>query len=122
MASSIGKGWFTEHRGWEDLFSAACGVLIVLSPVLAEGEVSVAVAISAGLVGVIIIMLGLLDLMEHQRWEELLELLCGFWVVVSPLVLGYDGVLRLSHYLLGAVVVLLALLELWQDRSRHVTA
>jgi len=121
MTSSFAKGWFTEHRGWEDLFSALCGVLIILSPGLAGGDVGVAAMISAGLAGVIITMLALLDLMDHQRWEELLELICGLWVVVSPLVIGYGGALRLSHYLLGAIVVLLALLELWQD-SRHRVA
>ena len=122
MASSIGKGWITEHRGWEDLLSALCGVLIILSPALVGAEAGVAVMISAGLAGVLITMLGLLDLMEHQRWEELLELIFGLWVVVSPLVIGYGGTLALSHYLLGAIVVVLALLELWQDSRRHVAA
>lgn len=121
MTASTQKGWFTEHRGWEDVVSAACGVLIVLSPALAHEDVSVAVVISAGLAGVIITMLALLDLMEHARWEELAELACGLWVVLSPLVFDYGGMLRLSHYLLGAAVAALALLELWQDRSRRAT-
>ena len=121
MASPFGKGWFTEHRGWEDLISAICGVLIVLSPALAPGETSVAVTISAGLAGVTITMMAMLELMEHQRWEELIELICGLWVVASPLVIGYGGTLRLSHYLLGAAVALLALLELRQDRRRNDT-
>ena len=122
MTSSFGKIWFTEHRGWEDLISAICGVLIILSPALVGTDLAVAVFISAGLAGVLITMLGLLDLMEHQRWEELLELLCGLWVVISPLVLGYGGILRLSHFVLGGLVVVLALLELWQDRRRKVAA
>ncbi|HMA14038.1 MAG: SPW repeat protein [Bacteroidota bacterium] len=122
MDASIRKGWFTEHRGWEDMFSAACGVLIVLSPALDPAQASAALVISVGLAGVFITMLAMLELMDHQRWEELAELACGLWVVVSPLVFGYGGALRLSHYLLGGAVAVLALLELWQDSRRQVAA
>jgi len=122
MTASTEKGWFSEHRGWEDVVSAACGVLVVLSPALATEQATAAVVISAGLAGVMITMLAMLELMDHQRWEELAELACGLWVVLSPLMFAYGGVLRLSHYLLGAAVAVLALLELWQDRSRRAVA
>ncbi|MPZ09790.1 MAG: hypothetical protein GEU89_06210 [Kiloniellaceae bacterium] len=113
------KSWLAEHRGWEDVVSACLGVLIILSPVVADIAPGVAVIISAGLAGTLITMLALLELMSLERWEELLELACGLWVVVSPLVLGYDGTLRLAHFVLGGAVAVLALLELWQDRNRR---
>lgn len=116
------SGWLTEHRGWEDVCSAVLGVLILLSPLLAVAEASTAIIISAGLAGIVITMLALLELMSLERWEEVLELVAGAWVVASPLVLGYGGVLRLSHFVLGAAVILLALLELWQDRQRRFEA
>jgi len=114
----VKHGWFTEHRGWEDFCSAGLGVLIVLSPALAGTEATTAATISAGLVGVIIIALALLEIMALQRWEEVLELACGLWIVVSPLVQVYGGPLRLAHVLLNGVLAALALLELWQDRNR----
>jgi len=117
----IKHNWLTEHRGWEDFCSAGLGLLIVLSPVIAGAEVTTAATISAGLVGVLIIALALLEIMSLQRWEEVLELVCGLWVVISPLVFSYDGALRLAHILLGAAVAVLALLELWQDRNRRMT-
>jgi hypothetical protein len=120
MNTSVKHGWFTEHRGWEDFCSAGCGVLIVLSPLLAPGEVTVAAIISAGLIGVLITMLALLEIMQLQRWEEVLEFACGLWVGVSPLVFGYGGTLRLAHFVLGGAVAVLALLELWQDRRRRL--
>lgn len=120
MNTSVKHGWFTEHRGWEDFCSAGLGVLIVLSPLLAPGEVTAAVIISTGLVGVLITMLALLETMQLQRWEEVLELLCGLWIAISPLVFGYGGALRLVHVVLGAGVAILALLELWQDRRRRL--
>jgi hypothetical protein len=113
------KSWLAEHRGWEDVVSACLGVLIILSPVVADIDPGVAIFISAGLAGTLITMLALLELMSLERWEELLELACGLWVVVSPLVLGYDGTLRLAHFVLGGAVAVLALLELWQDRNRR---
>jgi len=113
------KGWLAEHRGWEDVVSACLGVLIILSPVVADIDPGVAVFISAGLAGTVITMLALLELMSLERWEEVLELAFGLWVVVSPLVFGYDGTLRLAHFVLGGAVALLALLELWQDRNRR---
>lgn len=115
-------GWLTRHRGWEDVCSAILGVLIVLSPALAGAEASVALTISAGLAGVIITMLALLELMSLERWEEILELAAGLWMVLSPLVLGYDGTLRVVHFVLGGLVAALALFELWQDRNRRFDA
>ena len=113
-------GWFTEHRSWEDYLSAAIGVLIVLSPVMAAADVGTTVTISIGFVGVMITMLALLEVMAIQRWEEVLELICGAWVIVSPIVLNYGGTLRVLHFVLGGIVVVLALLEIWQDRNRSV--
>lgn len=116
------RGWLTRHRGWEDVCSAILGVLIVLSPALAGAEASVAVTTSAGLAGVIITMVALLELMSLERWEEILEMAAGLWMVLSPLVLGYDGTLRVAHFVLGGLVAALALLELWQDRNRRFAA
>lgn len=113
------KGWLARHRGWEDVCSACLGVLIILSPVVADIEPSVAVFISVGLAGTVITMLALLELMSLERWEEVLELAFGLWVVISPLVFGYDGTLRVAHFVLGGAVAMLALLELWQDRNRR---
>ncbi len=120
MAYSLGHSWITEHRSWEDYLSAAIGVLVVLSPSLAAGSAATAVTISTGFVGVMIVALAMLELMSLQRWEEVLELICGAWVIASPFVLNYGGQLRVWHFVLGGVVVALALLELAQDRNRNL--
>ncbi len=120
MAYSLGHSWITEHRRWEDFLSAAIGVLVVLSPSLAAGSAATVVTISTGFVGVMIVALAMLELMSLQRWEEVLELICGAWVIASPFVLNYGGQLRVWHFVLGGVVVALALLELAQDRNRNL--
>jgi len=46
-------------------------------------------------------------------------LLCGLWIVASPFAFGYAGsTLAFWHFGLGGLLVLLALLELWQDWHR----
>ena len=83
MSVSIQNSWITEHRGWEDIFSAVLGVLIVLSPMMAGGQIGATVAISTGLAGVLITMLALLELMSLQQWEEVIEFVCGAWVAAA---------------------------------------
>ncbi len=120
MAYSLGHSWISEHRRWEDFLSAAIGVLVVLSPSLAAGDFATAVTVSTGFVGVMIVALAMLELMSLQRWEEVLELICGAWVIASPFVLNYGGPLRVWHFVLGGIVVALALLELAQDRNQSL--
>lgn len=122
MITSSKHDWFTEHRGWEDFCSAGLGVLIVLSPVLNNAEPSVAISISAGLAGVLITMVALLEVMALRRWEEVIELVAGGWIAVAPFVLEYGGALRTTHIVLGGLVAALALFELWQDRNRRSAA
>ena len=45
------------------------------------------------------------------------ELALGLWLIASPFIFGFAGTgeLRYWHFILDAVVALLALLELWQD-------
>jgi hypothetical protein len=116
---------FGTHRSWEDLFSMALGVVIILSPWL-TGQVNYGLGDQAQpqfmilntiLVGVLVFGLAQLEYIALQRWEEICEIAAGIWLIVSPLVFGYsgDGVLRLWHTSLGGIVVLMAVLKLWQD-------
>ncbi len=116
MEISTHHSWFTEHRGWEDFCSALFGGLIILSPVV-DGTTTM-ITVNAGIFGVFIVGLALVEYLSLQRWEEILELACGGWIMASPFVLQYGNDLRLIHLILGAGVAFLALFELWQDRKR----
>ncbi len=115
MDNTVQHSWFSEHRGWEDFCSALFGGLILMSPIVSD--MSVIIAVNAGLFGVLIAGLAMLEFMSLQRWEEKLELACGGWVMASPFVFQYGGDLRMMHMIFGAAVVALALFELWQDRK-----
>ena len=108
---------FNVHRHWQDCFGVALGVLIALSPWLAgqtDSQVVIWITIAAGLW---VVQFAGLELFDLDRSEEAWLLVCGLWLTASPFVLGYadDGTLVYWHLGLGAAVVLLAALELWQD-------
>jgi hypothetical protein len=66
---------------------------------------------------------------KHRTWEDWFGMLLGvlivvspwfpfgLWLIASPLIFGYSGddMLRAWHVALGAIVVLLGALQLWQD-------
>ena len=108
---------FKVHRTWEDRVSMVLGVLIGLSPWLTGEQSDVAVNWNAVIVGALVIALGALELSGLQRWEEVAEIACGLWLIVSPFLFAYAdaGMLRYWHFALGALVALLAVVELWQD-------
>ncbi len=117
MDNTAQHSWFSEHRGWEDICSALFGGLILLSPIVSD--TSAMIAVNAGLFGVLIAFLAVLELMSMQRWEEIMEVACGGWIIASPFVFQYSGDLRMMHIILGGAVVALALFELWQDRNQN---
>lgn len=120
-----GRFGLMEHRSWEDILTMILGFIIMISPLFrffgdAGGDQWV-IGITA-LVGAAIIVLGALEQYALRRWEEILMLVAGIWMIISPYVLNYTGTLRTWHVVLGAAVALLALFELWQDRNRSLPA
>lgn len=108
---------FNVHRPWEDWASMLLGVLIGLSPWLAGHQDNEAIAWNAVLVGVLVLGLAQLEYVSLRRWEEFGEIALGLWLIASPFIFGYadGGSLALWHSILGALVALFGLLELWQD-------
>ena len=109
--------FFKTHHSWEDWVGMLTGVLIGISPWLAEQQTDPAVMWNAVLVGALVLVLAQLEYVSLQRWEETGEIVFGLWLIASPFTFGYTeaGPLRYWHFILGAIVVLLAAWELWQD-------
>jgi SPW repeat len=110
---------FNVHRTWQDYAGIILGVLIGLSPWFTEGQVKLLATGNAVAVGVLILAFAAFELVDLNRSEEVGEIVLGLWLIAaSPFVLNYfDSQLAIWHFVLGAVVVLLAALELWQDWS-----
>ncbi|MDH3742654.1 MAG: SPW repeat protein [Hyphomicrobiales bacterium] len=109
-----------KHQIWEDGASMVLGFLVVLSPWLSNAATGTAMMITTGFVGVLIVAMAGLEMVSLRRWEETIETLCGAWLIASPFVFGYGGALKSWHIALGALVVLLAVYELWQDWDRKL--
>ncbi|HEX9469160.1 MAG TPA: SPW repeat protein [Bradyrhizobium sp.] len=116
--------FLNTHRTWEDWCGMLLGVLIILSPwfptqtshEVVDAERSF-VILNAFTVGILVLGLAQLEYVALQRWEEVAAIVLGLWLIASPYIFGYsgDGMLRFYHSTLGALVVLLAALQLWQD-------
>jgi ABC-type branched-subunit amino acid transport system permease subunit len=118
-------GFFTTHRTWEDWCGMLLGTLIIVSPWFPiNDEAAIAghqlIILNAVTIGLVVLALAQLEYVALQRWEEVIGVVVGLWLIVSPYALGYsgEGFLRLYHTCLGIVVVLLATLQLWQDWDR----
>ena len=108
---------FNVHYLWEDILSMGLGALILLTSWMFGDAGTQSVAINTAIVGILVLALGSSEFLALRRWEEGLETVCGLWLIASPFVFGYadTGMLRYWHFVLGAVVVMLAVLELRQD-------
>jgi hypothetical protein len=116
-AAMAGIRLFNVHYVWEDCVSMGLGALIVLTSWMVSDADSQAIAANAVVVGFLVLALAVSEFLDLRRWEEALEAACGLWLMASPLVFGYAdaGSLRYWHFVLGAAVFLLAVLELRQD-------
>ncbi|MCK1653778.1 SPW repeat protein [Bradyrhizobium sp. 149] len=115
-------GFLNTHRTWEDWCGMVLGALIVASPWfpiqehLAIGGQQM-IIVNTVAVGLVVFGLSQLEYVALQRWQEVATIVVGLWLIVSPYMLGYsgDGFLRVYHTSLGAVALVLGVLQLWQD-------
>jgi hypothetical protein len=98
------------------------GALIVASPWFPIQDEAVTTGnqmliLNAVAVGLLVFGLSQLEYVALQRWEEVTTILIGLWLIVSPYMFDYsgEGFLRFYHTGLGALVVLLGALQVWQD-------
>ncbi|MBB4359568.1 MULTISPECIES: SPW repeat protein [unclassified Bradyrhizobium] len=97
------------------------GALIVASPWFPVQDPAIAghptAILNAVAIGLVVFGISQLEYVALQRWQEVTTILVGLWLIASPYALGYsaDGFLRIYHTSLGAAVVLLGILQLWQD-------
>lgn len=105
------------HRGWEDWLLIGLGGLLLLTPALVPGEMPSLVLYSALSVGAAIMILALFEITLKGRWEEVIQFVLGVWLATSVFVLDYGiaGDLLILHFVIGALVALMAAFEFWQD-------
>jgi len=107
------------HREWQDWFGVVLGVLILVSPFMIEESVPGMVMLNAVMVGLVVTVISQFQIFGPTAWEEIVNAACGLWLIASPLAFGYGGTgqVRFWHFVLGALVAVIAGIELWQDRQ-----
>jgi hypothetical protein len=66
------------------------------------------------IIGLLIAVLSIAALAAFAVWEEWLNLIAGFWLIVTPWLLGFeDSNAIMVDLMIGIVVVVLATFEIW---------
>jgi uncharacterized membrane protein HdeD (DUF308 family) len=118
----------TSMRGAEknvqDWINLVCGVLLFISPWALGFAGDQMAARTAWIGGIVFFVLAVAALVQFAEWEEWVELIAGVLVVISPWVLGFAAVhaAMWSCVVLGVIVVLSAISELWAVHSTPMTA
>jgi hypothetical protein len=110
---------FSVHRPWEDWVSGVLGLAVIASPILAPFQLVQITMLNTLIVGILLLGLAVFEIMLAGRWEEILEFALGVWLALSSFILDYAqaGNLRVWHFVLGAIVAVLAAVEFWQDSA-----
>jgi hypothetical protein len=78
------------------------------------------VTLNAVVLGLAVTIISQFEIIGPTAWEEVANAACGLWLIASPFAFGYAGAgqLRVWHFVLGALVTIVAVAELWQDRPK----
>jgi SPW repeat len=112
----------TSLRGAEknvqDWINLICGVLLFISPWALGFAGDPMAARTAWVGGIVFFVLAAAALVQFAEWEEWVELVAGVLVVIAPWVLRFATIhmAMWSCVVLGVIVVLSALSELWSVR------
>lgn len=124
-----------RYNRWQDWVNVVLAVWLFISPWVLQfgastqvgpvGAVSgpmVAVshaAWNAWVLGVIVFLVALSAIGSWEVWQEWWNLVLGAWIFVAPWALGFAFLPRASwnHWIVGALVFLLALSELYRLRN-----
>jgi SPW repeat len=130
-----GYSFQTRYNRWQDWANVILAVWLFISPWVlqfgAGAQVAPAGAVNgptvavshaawnAWVLGVIVFLVALSAIGSWEVWQEWWNLVLGAWIFVAPWALGFVGLPRASwdHWIVGALVFLLALWELNRLRN-----
>jgi hypothetical protein len=106
-----------SHRSWEDWLVMVLGAVLIVSLAWDPDTASPSIVANTIVVGFLVSTFAISELELPERWVERFTFALGVWVFVSPVVFGYFGygTLWLLHMIIGAAVMAMSALELWQD-------
>lgn len=121
-AGTSERSW--ETRRWEDWCNMVLGLLLALSPWLLRFTGLEGATLNAVIIGGLVCALSALALTLLDRWEAYISGLLGVWAMLSPWLLGFTAhdAAMLAHIGLGGLVVVVAVIEVWQSGAPDTVA
>lgn len=118
------RGHSGGARRWQDWANMVFGLLLAASPWLLQFTGLEAATLNAVIIGGLIFALSALALTLLDRWEAYISGLLGIWAILSPWLIGFTGydTAMLAHIGLGALVVAVAAIEVWQSGAPDAAA
>ena len=106
-------------KQWTDWTTWALGIWLCLSPWMLLFEFETPAMRNAVLLGTLIIFVEVIELSVFRGWEEWINVALGVWLIASNWVLGIEApAARINFLVVGALVVALAVYEMWQIRQQ----
>lgn len=105
-------------KRWQDWVNLMLGIWLFASPWALEYAGSIA-AWNAYALGAGIVAFAATAAYMPKVWEEVLNILLGVWLIVSPFVLGFSamGTIGLNAAVVGILVVTFAVWAMFSDRT-----
>lgn len=92
--------------------------LAITAVTLNHNPSSFDIQMNAALVSLTLLLSTAFELVGLHIWQDASELLCGLWIAASPYAYAEVGELRYWHLLLGAVLAMLATINIWKAAKR----
>jgi hypothetical protein len=108
----------------QDWINLVCAVLMFISPWILAFSGDAMATRAAWITGVVAAIFAVAALVQFAEWEEWISLLLGVWMIVAPWIVGFStvGAAVAAFVVLGIVVALASVSEIWQIRHPHVMA
>ena len=109
----------TSIKHWQDPLNLILGIWMIVSPwalryqtdMTLNAVMSNAATSNAVILGILIAAAALVALFRVMAWEEWVNVVLGIWLVVSPFILGFNGLMNAlwNQVVVGVVVGILAI-------------
>lgn len=112
-------GGIMKKANWENRISLFFGVWLFITPWILMERIAGAsfynaTMWNAWITGFIIASFAIMALLDLRPWEEMVNMMVGVWLILSPWILGYavDRTLAWNSVIAGMIVSVLSVLAL----------
>lgn len=107
-----------EKRRWQDWANLVLGLWLFVSPRALDYSGVTAAAWNAYVIGAGILVCAVIAARIPKAWEEIINMVLGVWLVLSPFVLGYSGMteIALHSVLVGILATAFAIWAMSNDQ------